>query len=263
MTTSLLSLPRLGNPFLSQLAYSLLADLFESAPSTEETNLLTQIPAVLRAVLSSPPSKSDPTLPSAWVHLLGITMLAYHAYDINACAAELPKVWKAVWNWMESPDSAVRSTTAASLGLLIKCMPPPLVEVAIHESSTSEEPKTLVNRIIRQLTEALDAISYARAIPQVFEVISLLITHLRKNASEKLLESTIHKIALLRVNKSFEHKESADATLSIAMKVLGPQILLRFMPLNLEPADRFFLFLRHFCSEDILITYILIQESRS
>ena len=41
------------------------------------------------------------------------------------------------------------------------------------------------------------------------------------------------------MQKGFEYKENADATLSVAMSVLGPAVLLRELPLNLDVADRY------------------------
>ena len=53
----------------------------------------------------------------------------------------------------------------------------------------------------------------------------------------------IVSVAELRTMKSFEHKEAADATLSVAMHILGPAVLLEALPLNLDPNSRYVLLL--------------------
>lgn len=48
----------------------------------------------------------------------------------------------------------------------------------------------------------------------------------------------IQKVGNLRTKKNFEYKEAADGMLGIAMRVLGPEVFLKMLPLNLEPSDR-------------------------
>lgn len=249
ITTLLLALPRLGNPYLSQSTYSILSDLFSAADEDEESYVSSQIPDVLKAVLSSPPSKADTTLSPAWVQVLGNAMLAYSIADSEACAAELSKVWKTVWSFLESSDASTRKAAAHSLELLSQCFSRTLVVSAVKEVGQGE-PKYILGKIIAQITKALDSLAYARAMPELLSVISSLITSLRyregsqtaPTAAESLLLPLIQKVGELRTQKGFESKESADSTLSTAMRVVGPEVLLRVLPLNLEPADRYVTF---------------------
>ena len=94
--------------------------------------------------------------------------------------------------------------------------------------------------------KALGALAYARAVPEVLAVLSSLIAGLRyrekeggPTAAEVLLMPTVVRVAELRVQKSFEWKEAADRALSTAVQVLGPEVVLRELPLNIEPADRY------------------------
>lgn len=247
VTNLLLTLPRLGNPYLSQSAYSILSDLFSTPAEDESSNIINEIPAVLKAVLSSPPSKTDPTLSPAWVNVLGNAMVAYSIADPDKCATELGKVWKTVWSFLESNNAATRKAAAESLGLLSRCFTPALIKSAIIEAEVDqEEPKSVLGGIISQTTIALDSLAFARSIPELLSVISSLITNLRYDngnrrstpAAKPLLLPLIQKIGDLRTQKGFEHKEAADATLAIAIRVLGPEVILQILPLNLEPADR-------------------------
>ncbi|KII92412.1 hypothetical protein PLICRDRAFT_172507 [Plicaturopsis crispa FD-325 SS-3] len=243
ITTSLLSLPRLGNPYLSQSAYSILSDLFSA--DSEESNVTGEIPNVLKAVLSSPPSRADVTLPPAWVQVLGSAMLAYSSADADACAGQLGKVWKAVWNFLESGDASTRKAAADSLDMLAQCFTPTLIAAAIQEAPGGED-KTFLRKIVSQASKALDSLSYAQSIPELLSVISSLTTNLRyrgggrtsPTAAELLVMPLIEKIADLRIQKGFEYKEAADATIAATLRVVGPEVLLNALPLNIEPADR-------------------------
>lgn len=209
------------------------------------TNIIDEIPSVLKAVLSSPPSKSDTALTPAWVGVLGNAMLAYHAANAEACAAELESVWKTCWSFLESTHPATRKAASESLNLLTQCFTPLLINPAIQQDNATP----IITNIISQTTKALDSIAFARSMPELLFVISSLIANLRykvnnrkKNkanvATEALFLPLIQTVGNLRTQKGFEHKEAADSTLATAMRVLGPEVLLSALPLNLEPSDR-------------------------
>ncbi|KAJ7200710.1 armadillo-type protein [Mycena rebaudengoi] len=240
ITNLLLTLPRLGNPYLSQSSYSILSDIFSLPAQDESMDVNEQISDVLKAVLASPPSKSDATLSPAWVQVLGHAMISFHSTDSTAAASELGRVWKTVWPFLESGDGATKKAAAQSLDLLTRCITPAMISSAIAETDA----RSTLGKIISQTTKALDSLAYAAAIPQVLSVISSLITNLShkldatRTAAEALLLPLIKHVGDLRVQKGFEFKEDADAVVATAMRVLGPQVLLTTLPLNLEPDDR-------------------------
>ncbi|EJD03307.1 NUC173-domain-containing protein [Fomitiporia mediterranea MF3/22] len=241
ITTSLLSLPRLGNPFLSQSAYGVLSDLL-SIPDDPDMprNIDTSTSDLLQAILSSPPLKTDIGLLPPWVQVVGKVMPVYASVDPEACTAELPRVWKTIFVFLESPDATTRRETAEALTRLTQCISPQFIEASLGNE------KAALTQIITQLSKALDSIAFVRAIPELLNTVSALIFALRyrpsgrgsPTAAERLLMSLLRKIADMRVKKGFEHKEAADDVLQTAMTVIGPEALLAALPLNLEPDDR-------------------------
>lgn len=176
-------------------------------------------------------------------------MLAYSAVDADACAAELGRVWKTIWAFLESTNPPTRKAAAESLNLLSQCFTTPFIQEAIQESKTAKaEHKSVLGSIVAQTTKALDSLAFARSMLELLSVISSLIQNVRYRdndrelapgeAAESLLIPLIQQIGDLRTQKGFEHKEAADATLATAMRVLGPKVVLEVLPLNLEPADR-------------------------
>jgi ribosomal RNA-processing protein 12 len=236
-------LPRLGNPYLSQSAYSILSDLFSLGPGDASNHVGDQISDILKVVLSSPPSKTDTTLAPAWVQVLGNAMLTYNVVNPEACAKELGKVWKTIWNFLDSNDLATRKASAGALDALCHCFNPSLISSALQD----DESKSTLGRIITQVTKALDSLAFARSMPELLSVVSSLTMNLRQRVgprasptvAESLLLPLIAHLGELRSSKGFEYKEGVDGTLSTAMRVLGPEVLLRILPLNLEPPDRY------------------------
>ncbi|TFK23665.1 ribosomal RNA-processing protein 12 [Coprinopsis marcescibilis] len=241
LTKQLLSLPRLGNLYLTQGAYSLLADIFALPVEDPSVSFQDQLPEILAILLSSTPPKSDHNLPVAWASTVGEAMSAYNLGNPTGCSSEISKAWRTLWPFLESTETSVRQATANALIQIATCFSADFVKADIQTS----EKKSTIKKLISQTSESLDSLAYSRAIPDILTVIAALIKNLRyrilkesPTAAELVMIPLIEKIGDLRVQKTFEYKEAADFALGIAMHVLGPEVLLKVLPLNLDPASR-------------------------
>ncbi|KAH9047869.1 NUC173-domain-containing protein [Lactarius hengduanensis] len=244
IVTLLLSLPRLGNPFLSQSAYSTLSDLLSAHNKDDGFDIESEIPPILNAILSSLPPKADAAIAPAWLGLLGNTLLAYKDANPHASTSELGKVWKAVWVFLESSDATIRKASCQSLALLVQCFTPEFIAPSIREHGRSE-PKTALGKIVSQAEKAFESLAFARFMSELLDAILVLISGLRyreepagPTAAETLLLPLVQRVGSIRTEKNFEHKEAADRVLSQAITTMGPAVLLNALPLNLEPVDR-------------------------
>ncbi|KAK0195371.1 armadillo-type protein [Armillaria mellea] len=239
ISTLILSLPRLGNTFLSQAAYSVLSDLCSLNTEDDHSHTTTSIPEILKAILSFPPARSDAVLSSTWIHLIGEAMLVYGRTNQSECSAEVGKAWKTVWVFLESTDSTIRKEASHTLGVLSRCF-----TLSMIQAAASDGEKAVVAKAISQISKALDSLTYNRAVPDLLALTSSLIENLYSSEGstpalvQELCEPLIRQIGQLRTQKSFEYRESADSTLATVIRVLGPQVLLSILPLNLEPRDR-------------------------
>ncbi len=167
-------------------------------------------------------------------------MRTYNSVDAEACGKELDKVWKAIWSFLDSNDGTTRKAAAHSLIALVHCFPPSLVASAV----TDPEGSSTIPKNISQVFKALGNVAYARSMPELLTISSALIVALKDRGSrmqspaEVLLLPLIVQVGNLRMRKGFEYKEGVDSTLNVAMRVLGPEVLLRALPLNLEPERR-------------------------
>ncbi|KAI9509733.1 NUC173-domain-containing protein [Russula earlei] len=244
IVTLLLSLPRLGNPFLSQSAYSILSDVLSAPTRDDDFNVVSEIPQILNAVLSSLPPRVDKDLAPAWLGLLGNSLLVYKNADPNASAGQVGKVWKAVWAFLDSPDATIRAASCQTLVVLAQCFTHETIKLATQERGQSE-PRTALGKIVLQAEKAFESLAFARSMSPLLLAISALISNLRyrempggPTAAELLLLPLVQRIGNMRTEKTFEHKEAADRVLSLAMGTMGPAVLLNALPLNLEPGDR-------------------------
>ena len=247
ITNLILALPRMRDTPTSPNPHtSILSDIFSAPAEDESNNIMTEIRAVLKAVLIYAPKKTDTTIAPAWLHVLGNAMLAYSVADPNVCAEELGDVWKTVWSFLESNHRATRKAAAESLGLLSQCFTPELIKYAIQEAEAGET-GSRIGSWFRHIS------GHKRAgIASFCGIARALFSHLGSDyelyayddgnrkptpAAKALLLPLIQKIGDVRIQKDFIHRE-ADTTLATAMRVLGPEVILQVLPLNLEPADR-------------------------
>ncbi|KIJ49356.1 hypothetical protein M422DRAFT_59161 [Sphaerobolus stellatus SS14] len=240
ITSSLLALPRLGNPYLSQSAYGLLASLV-SVDTTENPDMST----LISALLSAAPIKTDSAQSPAWLELL---RAAFDAAPVKESLG-IDQVFKTVFAYLEAADASTRTGVTQALGaLLSKSVTPSMVEAAVSEISQKKQ-KSLVSRIVLHVRTSFDALPYARAMPQMLTILASLIRALihrpanatsdfPPTAAELLLLDVVQRVGELRIKKGFEHKESADEVLKAAMSVLGPEVIMRVLPLGLLPEDR-------------------------
>lgn len=202
---------------------------------------------LISALLSSAPSKSDNAQTPAWLDLLGT---AFSSGPVAFQADEdLGTAFKSIFSYFESTDAVIRTNTSIALTSLVsKSFTPSMIEAAVAESG-QKKPKSLVGKILAHVRMSLDALPYARAMPQMLSVLASLLHALRHRphnaasdfpptAAELLLLDVIEKIGELRVKKSFEHKEAAEEVLKAAISVLGPEVILRVLPLGLISEDR-------------------------
>ncbi|EIW83040.1 NUC173-domain-containing protein [Coniophora puteana RWD-64-598 SS2] len=224
LTPPLLSLPRLGNPFLSQSSYALLADLLAPSQSKHPDEYTTiDIAPILTAVLTSPPTPNDISLAPAWLALLAA---AAH----SASPSQLTQIWRASFPRLAADARDVRSAAASA---------------CVRVASAPEFPASqLVPEAVKDLSGALEQLQFARAIPDVLGVIAALVFALRirdesgTTHAEKHALPLVRRAATLRVQKGFEAKEHADAVLRAALQSMGAQVVLDALPLNLLPEER-------------------------
>lgn len=167
-------------------------------------------------------------------------MLVYSSADPEGASAELSKVWRTLFLYLESPSAPIRHGTSEALTNITRCISQDFI---VEATSTKKAP---LKQMIGLLHKSIEALPYAHALPDILAVVSALTMALSyrpggeetPTAAELFLMPTFHTIAELRVKKGFEHKEAADGVLQTAMSVIGPEALLCALPLNLEPEDR-------------------------
>ncbi|GJJ06213.1 hypothetical protein Clacol_000403 [Clathrus columnatus] len=248
LTSAMLPLPRLGNPYLSQSSYSLLATIVSDDSTSSDVTPL------IRALLSSPPVKTDTTQTPAWLELL---QAAFSTGLVSLDEKEAETVFKSIFEYLESSDTNIQKCSAQALSIFLSKV---ITNDMITAASLEKDQKKLtsaVGQIITHVRTSLHSLQFTRAIPQILTILAALVKTLRyrpvnksitipPTAAEIMVLDLIQYSGQLRIKKGFEHKEAVDQVLRTAIGVVGPEVILN--------ASFFFIYLR---------TFDMLRERRS
>lgn len=188
-------------------------------------------------------------------------MVAFARADFEACSQKLLSVWEATWSWLENEDLGCRKAAESALCAMVRyCITDAEIVKAVEVSTTTsvesnkkgkknnispELKATVIGSLLFRLNSSLHAVAYAKATPSLLSILTALIsrhrtpvpssTPKRTTAAEPLLSSLIVYIGGLRLAKSFEYREKADEVLGMAIRVMGPEVFLSMLPLNIIP----------------------------
>ena len=199
----------------------------------------------MSAIYSACPPQSDTTVSPAWTLVLAKALVSYKKVLPDEFEAKLPQAWKSVWDFLESADRDTRKSATEALDLISACFNSSLIEKALSDTRQGTD-NSIIVKIVTQTQKALDSLTFARSIPELLSVISSLVRALTYHggvmtdptATEALMSGVVETVGTLRTKKNFEYKEDADNTLGAVMGAIGPEALLKILPLNLEPSDR-------------------------
>lgn len=163
-----------------------------------------------------------------------------------------------MFGYLESNDAVARNGVAQALAaLLANSLSNETIEKAITEYQVSKSQKKVsspLSKTISHIRSSFDTLPYARAVPQMLTILASLIhclsyrpalsslpinAPLPPSAAELLVLDMVKRAGELRIKKDFEYKESADEVLKSAMAVVGPEVLLKALPLGLLPEERY------------------------
>ena len=219
----LMDVSRSSNEYLTMTAFEIFELVFASMTDTTSSKL----PRLLEAIQDLRPVQNDAQLVPPWIAVIS------RGYDVSAqiepqdTFRKLPDLIQMVSTFLTSPAHSIRvSASECLISFLATCIP----------KSVILEPSIFDEKVFQQVSDKvadLLTIKYQAAWMEVFTVVSALFDALRWRAigvTDKIIKS----IGELRGNESFAGKKEADAVLGVAISAVGPEALLKLLPLNLD-----------------------------
>ncbi|EPY52557.1 ribosome biogenesis protein Rrp12 [Schizosaccharomyces cryophilus OY26] len=167
------------------------------------------------------PSEYDSQLLVPWLKAMNSAVESLNELSKAEAVSDCVARFSRVFTLLESDSVEVRLEAATTLCTIISCL-----------DGTSES-LPIASQLCNHLCDALKSVHYRFAYPECFQIISRLCETLGK-ASDPVLIPALKLIDYIRGAETFDGKVLADEVIGSFVRVLGPETVLRVLPLNLE-----------------------------
>ena len=220
---TLMNISKSNNEYLTMAAFEIFELMF--AKMVDESSS-SKLPRLMEAISELRPSQNDSQLLPPWIAVIS------RGYDVSAqiepaeTFQKLPELFESICSFLASSSHNIRiSASECLISFLVNCIPDnAILEPSIYDEKTLEK--------LGKLATVLLSVKYQAAWMEVFNVISAFFVAL-KWRTISVADDIVQTIGELRGNESFNGKKEADAVLGKAIEAMGPEAVLRLLPLNL------------------------------
>ena len=219
----LLNISRSSNEYMTMAAFEIFEIMFEGMAGTAASS---KLPRLLEVISELRPSQNDSQLLPPWIAILS------RGYDVSAqiepddTFQKLPEIFTLTSGFLASSSHNIRvSASECLISFMANCIP----------DSVLLEPSIYDERVLEKLAKAaveLLSVKYQAAWMESFHVMGAMFDGLRWRAAPILVD-VVKTIGELRGNDSFTGKKEADELIGKAIRAMGPESVLRILPLNL------------------------------
>ncbi|CAO1604644.1 pre-rRNA processing protein [Xanthoria calcicola] len=224
----LMGVSRSDNEYLTMAAFEVFEVIFQGMADQFSSS---KLPRLMEALSELKPSQNDSQLLPAWIAVIS------RGYDVSAqidpegTFHKLPDLFGKVSEFLSSASYEIRvSASECLISFLVNCVP----DRVIAEPSAIDE-KTL-GKVARSAQDLLN-VRFQAAWMEVFNVEAAFFEALRWRAIP-LARSILTIIDELRASVSFNGKKEADMVIGKAIQSMGPEAVLRVLPLNLVRSQK-------------------------
>ena len=219
----LLNISRSSNEYLTMAAFEVFEIIFEGMADEFSSS---KLPRLLEVISELRPSQNDSQLLPPWIAVLS------RGYDVSAqiepdeTFQKLPELFTMISAFLASSSHNIRvSASECLISFMANCVP----------DSVLLEPSIFDEKILEKLSKAaveLLSVKYQAAWMETFNVLGAMFDGLRWRA-DPILGDVVRTVGELRGNDSFTGKEEVDEIIGKAIRAMGPDSVLKILPLNL------------------------------
>lgn len=223
---TLLAVSRSSSEYLTMAAFEIFEAMFAGIAADPAASAA-KMPRLLEVIGELKPSKDDAQLLPPWIAVLA------RAYDVSGQVEpeetfmKLPDLFKMLAEFLASHSENIRtSASECMVSFLATCVPDSVIlEPSIYDEKTMDKLGRIINSLLN--------VKYQASWKEVFIVISAAFDAFRWR-STPLLDEAVKTVGDLRSKEEFNGKKEADAVLGKAIEAMGPNKVLKMLPLNIS-----------------------------
>ena len=186
-----------------------------------------KLPRIQEAIFDLQPSRHDSRMVPSWIAVVSRGYDVSAQLDLSSTFQSLPKAFDTIVSFLESHSRNIRiSASECLISFLVNCIP----EAAILEPSVNDQ--ETIEKLAKIGTSMLD-VKFQAAWPEILDVLGTMFDAFKWQSNPLFLE-VVTLLGDLRESDILKDKSQADKALSKAIRSVGPEAVLRMLPLNLD-----------------------------
>lgn len=229
---ALLEISKTNDQYLVSSAFQAFEGLFQSM--SNEINI-DRFGKVIEVIFSLKPSINDTHLAAPWLAVVAKGCESFSNLDATIYIQKFPAFVDIISNYLSSDSKDIYSSSSNCLIAIISAIPDEFL--LQPKDSNSEQIYDHMDKFISLLSEKiieLLTVKFQHAFKEILQFVNECILKLRTRVNPDFLD-IIEVIGQWRTNESedFSHNKEAEDILASSLSVLGPEVVLGVLPLNL------------------------------
>uniref|UniRef100_A0A060TIG9 ARAD1D46442p n=1 Tax=Blastobotrys adeninivorans TaxID=409370 RepID=A0A060TIG9_BLAAD len=226
----LLSISKTSDQYLVVATFEVFESVFRSI--SEDVNSA-KLEKILESIFDLTPSIEDQHLAPSWLAVVAQAAESYCRVLPKKCFAKLPSMFDTITGFLESSSENVRISGSQCLVALATTAIPDEVLLGTKSSKVIDQRETVLSKVCNSAFGLLH-VKFQGSWKETMEVLVALFDKLRWRSNPHLINA-LKVVGALRTDESFnDGRVDADKVIAAAIRALGPETVLKYLPLNLE-----------------------------
>ncbi|EGV63832.1 pre-rRNA processing protein [Yamadazyma tenuis] len=232
----LLEVSKTNDQFIVSSAFSAFEGLFQSMNNVVNLERFSQ---VLDVIFDLKPAVNDLHLAASWLAVVAKASECFAALDASVYITKFSNIFHQVAAFLSSESKDIYSSASHCLTAITAAIPDEYLLQPSKQNGISPEVYESMDDLISGLADTIEkdllTIKHQHAFKEILEFINESILKLRSRANPDLL-GIVETIGDWRTTESedFSHNKEAEDVLASAISVMGPEVVLGVLPLNLN-----------------------------
>lgn len=224
----LLGIARSGNEHMTMAVFDIFEMIFEGMADEVAS---AKLPRLLEIISELRPSANDTQLLPPWIAILSRGYDVFAQIEPEETFQRLPELFTLIAQFLESHSHNIRiSASECLISFAANCIPSQVIlEPSVYDEKVLEK--------LAQVLEGLLTVKYQAAWMETFNVLAAMLDALRWRSSPYMRNVT-RAVGEMRGTDAFAGKKEADVVLGKAIRAMGPETVLKLLPLNLAKPSK-------------------------
>lgn len=237
---ALLEVSKTNDQFIVSSAFSAFEGLFQSMNNVVNIERFSQ---VLDIIFDLKPAINDLHLAASWLAVIAKACECFANLDASTYIKKFTAVFKIVANYLSSDSADIYTSASHCLMAITSAVPDNYLLQPTKDNGITNEIYEDMDELISSLAENIEkellTVKYQHAFKEILQYTNEAILKFRTRCNPDFL-GIVEVVGGWRTNESadFSHNKEAEDVLASSISIMGPEVVLSILPLNLTSSDK-------------------------